>query len=114
MKRVRTHDLGPAPEQQAYRETYAKMLSGLKAKGADICMVTFPLSPDYRTALDTVKDEERDALMAFFRNEASRIDARYVNWEDATDRPSDFRDTDHLNGEAAKRLSPDLMTRCFE
>lgn len=114
LNRVRTHDLGPVTAQQDYRETYARMLTELESKGANICMVTFPLSPDYKVALESLNDAERAELLAFFQIQAKRTGARYVNWDNATERLSDFRDTDHLNGEAAKRLSPDLMARCFK
>lgn len=113
LQRASLHDLGPLESQKDYREIYADILTELQAKGAEVCMVTFPISPDYKVALKTVNDAERAETFAFFNTEAARTGAAYVNWEDATDKLSDFRDTDHLNGDAATRLSPSLMTLCF-
>lgn len=113
LTRARIHDLGPASTQKAYREIYSKMLTDLNRKGANICMVTFPVSPNFRTAIRTINDAERKGIFAFFEQEAQRIEARYVNWETITDDLSNFRDTDHLNGDAAKHFSPQLVTECF-
>jgi len=112
-RRAAVHDLGPLPTQQAYRDIYATMLTDLTTKGADICMVTFPVSSDFRAALKSVKDTERADIFAFFKAEAKRTGANYVNWEAASDVRSHYRDTDHLNGAAAAFMSPDLMTQCF-
>ena len=76
-------------------------------------MVTFPVSSDFRAALKSVKDTERADIFAFFKAEAKRTGANYVNWEAASDVRSHYRDTDHLNGAAAAFMSPDLMTQCF-
>lgn len=114
LTRAKTHDLGSRKTQKAYREIYADMLTQLEEKGANICMVTFPISPDFRDALKSVDDAERADVFEFFKQEAKRVGAKYINWEGVSNTRSDFRDTDHLNGAAAKRLSPELMTRCFK
>lgn len=96
---------------------YESLLDFLFERGAEICLVTFPLSPDYRATL--AEDREAEAfrtwrdLIAYFREQAERVKARYVDASAAVADAGLYRDVDHLNRAGALAYSPRLMEDCF-
>lgn len=116
-QRIKVHTVRPRDKIQKIFRTYNKMLGFLKSQGATICLLTYPLSPDYLAALENGQNDaerlDRQAIMSFFTSEAKRVGARYVDLQaQITDR-KDFRDVDHLNGDAAIRHSPGFIKQCF-
>jgi hypothetical protein len=108
-RRVRIHRPISGPLTDAAKNDYAGMLSALRAKGAQICLVSFPVSPPYRAAMA----ESAAPTIAFYRDQAARVDARYVDHRALIDDLNQFRDADHLNKAGALAYSPRLMQSCF-
>lgn len=115
--RVRTHSQIAGSQTEAQRAVFSAMLDFLAARGAEICLVSYPLSPDYRTAFvrsaGAAARRERARTLHFFAAEAARSGANYVDQSHAIQDRSAFRDVDHLNGESAPAYSRRLMQACF-
>lgn len=111
--RVGIHDIPTEERAGEYRKIYSKLLDFLADKDANVCMVSFPLSPDYREAMAKEDMAARDDLMQYFIAEARRTNSAYLNLIQHVDTLSKFRDTDHLNAEAAKEISPYIVNACF-
>ena len=116
-QRIASHLIYPAPAIAERLKTYAGLLDFLAERGASVCMANFPLSPDYRAAMQAEGQREtareREAVLAFFEDQADRTGARYVDLRAMTSDRSDFRDVDHLNGDSAVKYSSAIMDACF-
>ena len=115
--RIGTHSQVAGPATRERMATYAAMLGFLAARGAELCLVTYPVAPDYLQAFAEVAEpaarEERARTLAFFASEAARHGAVYVNHEAAVTGLEQFRDVDHLNGAGAGAYSRRLTEDCF-
>ena len=109
-KRAKTHRLGAASRIAEAKLTYAKMLDQLSSKGAEICLVSYPVSNAYRDAIAN----DHDPIMDFFNAEAARIGAVFFDARQDVETPNHFRDPDHLNAAGAKAFSKALIKRCFD
>ena len=94
------------------------MISFLAKKGAQICMVSFPVSPDYLKALTDAKQRRKptghaDAIH-FFEETAAQTGARFVDARAQITKLSLFRDVDHLNIKGAGIFSKSLVRQCFK
>jgi hypothetical protein len=104
------HRIIPSEAVTTAKARYAGLLDLLNEQGANVCLVSFPVSPAYRLAIAAAHAEQ----IAFFRAQAARVGARYVDAR-ADVRPlHHFRDVDHLNIEGARAFSPTLLGRCFD
>ncbi|WP_299815510.1 hypothetical protein [uncultured Roseibium sp.] len=116
--RVRLHRTGARKQVEAEKQLFSRLLDDLAEKGARICLVTFPLSPDYRNAMKaTYSDQERSdwhKSLAFFEAEARRVGGRHVDLHAAVQDRSLFRDVDHLNSHGALIYSEEINRRCAE
>ncbi|KZM51822.1 hypothetical protein [Labrenzia sp. OB1] len=116
--RVRLHRTGASKQVEAEKRIFSRLLDDLAEKGARICLVTFPLSPDYRSAMKaTYSDQERSdwhESLAFFDAEARRVGGRYVNLHAEVQDRALFRDVDHLNSRGALIYSKEINRRCSE
>ncbi len=117
-KRIASHRIHSTPVVAQRLEVYSNLLDFLVERGASVCMVNFPLSQEYRSAMNAdlklASKRERDAVLSFFETEALRTNARYVDLRDLSSDSSEFRDVDHLNGRAATKYGPTIMQFCFE
>ena len=114
--RVRTHRLRPHSQLSFAAAEYSALVDFLAARGAELCLVSFPLSPDYRAALaeaPEVARAMRRERMSFFRAQADRVGARYVDNQAVIVDRAAFRDVDHLNGTAAPHYAERLKSACF-
>jgi hypothetical protein len=115
--RIANHRVYPLPAVADRLKTYSGLLDFLGERGAEVCMANFPLSPDYRDAMAAdgqgVSAREREAVLAFFEDEAKRTGARYVDLRALTSDRSEFRDVDHLNGGSAVKYGSAIMDACF-
>jgi hypothetical protein len=101
-------------EQLQETESYRRTLAFLKERGADICIVTSPVSFEYYTYAS--RNPGTVAAMDFFRQLAAQSGARYVNFFDLYARPEFagyFRDMDHLNHVGAPRFTKKALSACF-
>jgi len=106
--RLVTH--APATDEKVAeaKQTYEELLDFLDENGAQICLVTFPVSEAYGDAEDGLHDD----LIAFFASEARRVRGTYVDARRVVENPKMFRDADHLNAEGALSVSPHLFDLC--
>ena len=89
---------------------YAKMLDDLQARGADVCMVSLPVSKYYADEVASVGHPE---MMTFFLDEARRTGAHFVDMRHDVSDLSLFRDVDHLNAEGAIGFASTILERCY-
>jgi len=103
-------DFRETPFAQSYRRT----LAFLKSRGAEICVVTSPVSSEYFRYAS--REPGLAAVQAFVRETAERNGARYVNFYDLYATPEYdhyFRDMDHLNEIGAPLFTAKAVTACF-
>lgn len=116
-QRIDLHRLGDPETVAALMATYSQMLDYLHERGAPLCLVTLPLSPAYLQALDSVTSvpakRSRKQLLEFFRTEAQRLGATYVDDQRSITAAASFRDVDHLNFTSAPAYSRNLLDACF-
>ena len=116
-RRITVHSIRAHPAVDRLMETYSGILEFLQARGADVCLVTFPVSPDYLNASETSQSNaaqrERRRVMRFFKAEAHKRGMQHADLRTLTSDRSEFRDVDHLNGAAAVRYSKAMMDACF-
>ncbi|MEZ5933293.1 MAG: hypothetical protein R3F54_15345 [Alphaproteobacteria bacterium] len=88
---------------------FSALVNDLSRRGADLCLVTFPVSGPYRDA----EGGQHEALIDYFADEAARVGATHVDARAMVLDPSFFRDVDHLNKAGAAWFTPRLISRCF-
>ena len=114
--RINLHSIRTKDIDQLITE-YEAMLAFLKQKGANICMVTAPLSSIYLESLEEyatdIAKENRQAVLNQLQMLASRYGATYLDHQRVITDNKYFRDVDHLNGEGAILYSDKLTTECF-
>lgn len=87
------------------------LVAGLSRRGAKVCLVTMPMSPEYRAFADGVLEfaAAREAFTDIAKSHgASRADL----WDAVTD-PSLFLNQDHMNRNGARILAPMIVEDCF-
>ncbi|WP_170381974.1 hypothetical protein [Ruegeria atlantica] len=108
-KRAIIHQTGASVLVKRAQVEYAQMLDALVEKGAEVCLVSYPVSQAYMAA---VGSSSRDHIR-FFKNEAQRTGVRYVDARTIVPNQHYFRDSDHLNAAGAKVFSNTLVSLCF-
>lgn len=111
--RVRIHRPVSGPLSNAVAATkaaYAALLDDLSRKGAQLCLVSFPVSPPYRAMMARPAAE----IIAFYQGEAARVGARYIDHRSLINEMPLFRDADHLNAAGALAYSSQPITACFD
>jgi hypothetical protein len=116
--RIQTHRHEQSQAVVIAQARYFEMISFLAAKGAQICLVSFPVSPDYIAALadadqQTTPSGHANAIQ-FFEEMAAQTGARYIDARAQITNLALFRDVDHLNVEGAGIFSSSLIRQCFE
>jgi hypothetical protein len=104
----------PAFEQQQFAQSFRRTLEYLKGRGADVCVLTTPVSYEYFTYAR--QDSSALAALRFFRQTAAQYGARYVDLFDVFARPelgSYFHDQDHLNRLGAPAFTDKAISACF-
>lgn len=104
------HHIAESKNVVQARKEYAAMLDWLTARGARICLVSYPVSEDYALSMQTAGHETQ---IAFFANQAARVGARFVDARETIRDRHLFRDIDHLNRLGAMEFSPQLLEACF-
>ncbi len=115
--RIQNHSIEPSQAVVDAQLKYRAMISFLAKKGAQICLVSFPVSPDYLTALadanqPTTPTGHANAI-EFFEATATKTGANYVDARAQITKLALFRDVDHLNVEGAGIFSESLIRKCF-
>lgn len=101
-------------ERLQMTESFRRTLAFLKGRGADVCIVTSPVSYEYFAYAS--RNAGTVAAIAFFRQLAGRNGVRYVNFFDLYAQPEFagyFRDMDHLNQVGAPRFTERVLSACF-
>ena len=100
-------DLGNSPELAALDQ----LAADLAARGAEVCLVTMPMAPEYREIAD-VMPEFALARHAFDdladRHRVARVDL----WSVAID-PAHVLNQDHLNHQGGGAIAPRIVSACF-
>ncbi|MGH7498490.1 MAG: D-alanyl-lipoteichoic acid biosynthesis protein DltD [Gemmatimonadales bacterium] len=102
-------------ESNQFAASYRHTLEFLRSRGADVCVITTPVSYEYYKYSST--DSSTAAALAFVRRVAKENGARYVDFYDLYAHPefaSYFRDMDHLNEIGAPRFTSKVLSACFD
>ena len=116
-KRVELHRPVDAPGQSNAARQFTSMVQDFTDRGARVCLVAMPVSPDYRQAFSQLGDKDRDqweAAFEFFDRLAENPNVLLLDYRAAVHDPSHFRDPDHLNRVGAIAFSKRLQEECFE
>lgn len=98
-------------ETTAVAEEYRAVVAFLRAKGARVCLLTFPVSPGLQEAERRLSDYA--TARAWFDRLAAQAGARHVDLSDLSLPDDHFSDSDHLNLTGAQRVTPEALARCF-
>jgi hypothetical protein len=103
----------PGFEQSEHFHRYRKMVAFLAEKGADICFLRLPISPEYAALVD--RDPQYVQASNAFRALAKETGRRYVDFADLPMAHDDrhFMNQDHLSVEGAKVFAPLATAACF-
>jgi hypothetical protein len=107
------NNLRPKPgfENSEKASIYADMLDYLVGKGANICLVNYPVSRGLRRVAENMP--EFAAAREFFAGLAKARSITYVDLFDYDLDDAFFIDDNHLNGDGAPILSPLIVERCY-
>lgn len=96
---------------EATYRSFLSVLTFLKVRGADVCLVTTPFAKDYRRLV--VDSPVIQQIFADFDALAHSYGFRRFNaWNAANDNRM-FANTDHLNEVGAQAVTPLIMAGCF-
>lgn len=101
-------------DHQQFAESYRRTLAFLRGRGAEVCVITSPVSYEYFKYAS--RDGSIAAAISFLRQVAEENGARYVNFFDLYAQPGFahyFRDMDHLNQIGAPRFTERALSACF-
>ncbi len=91
---------------------YLRVLDDLVHKGARVCMVEFPVTPDYQREMPR---ENYQAAQAWFTAQAQRLGLRYLSHAGVYAHKLElFSDMDHLNAQGAREFSQLIYNECFK
>jgi len=116
-RRVELHKPIVDPQLSETAVQYQKMLEAFVARGAEVCLVAFPVSPLYRERVATLGAEEKKLWQgadAFYMSLTDINGVKYLDHRAVITDPTMFRDADHLNKKGAIAYSPSLHEACFE
>jgi len=88
-----------------------QLVAELTQRGADVCLVTMPMAPEYQAVADAMP-EFAAARLAFDRIADRHRVARLDLWDTSVD-PTLFLNQDHLNHQGATRIAPSIVGQCF-
>jgi hypothetical protein len=97
-----------------FAKSFERTLAFLKQRGADICVVTSPVSSEYYRYAS--QEPKLAAALEFVQEMARKYDARYVNFYGLWARREDdqyFLDMDHLNEIGAPLFTAKAIEGCF-
>jgi hypothetical protein len=101
-------------EHQEFAESYRRTLAFLRERGAEVCVLTTPVSYEYLEYASQAGSTA--AAIDFVRRVAEENGAHYVNFFSLYARPEFdgyFRDMDHLNENGAPRFTEKALSACF-
>lgn len=98
--------------RSAFAALYQRLLEGLVSKGARVCLVEFPVSPEYKREMPV---ESYEAARSWFAAQARRLDLRLLPYAGLyAQTPELFSDMDHLTPQGAARFSQRILDECFK
>jgi hypothetical protein len=110
-ERAKLHEPAEDFSRNDFAAAYQRLLDDLVKKGAQVCMVEFPVTPDYQQA---IAGRNYQAAREWFGSQAKRLSLRYLPYAELyTDRLELFSDMDHLNAQGAREFSRTMFAKCF-
>jgi len=91
---------------------YVKLINYLKSRGANICLVEWPVHPAFAQASAGLSDY--DEGRQFFRELAEEKGLTYRSYWNAIASKADFEDHTHLTSLAAERFTTRVVDDCFQ
>ncbi|HSV28420.1 MAG TPA: hypothetical protein VLL76_02645 [Candidatus Omnitrophota bacterium] len=108
---ARSWRLPQNPEKSPAATVMADAIRHVRAKGGEVCIVSYPVTASlYRELL---KSPNFDRIPAALAHIADTEGARYVNMLDHGMPDEYFVDDVHINGDGARAISPEIVSRCF-
>ncbi|MEM8773227.1 MAG: hypothetical protein AAGD92_16415 [Pseudomonadota bacterium] len=114
--RLELHQPHPGFQQSRAAQQYKSMIAAFLDRGVSVCLVSMPVSPYYKNAVDALPAEQKtgwDEAFAFFEALAQEDRVRYFDHRNLYTNLRLFRDPDHLNKAGAIEYGPVLQDACF-
>ncbi len=112
--RLQNHALAHPDAVAATQDRYLDMITFLTERGADLCMISFPVTQDYLTASSADTAAGHATAISFFRQTAAQSGARFIDARAQVVPDRLFRDVDHMNAAGAKAVYDSLIRQCFD
>lgn len=96
--------------QTKLADLYTKSIQALQRDGIDVCLVSFPISSAYKSAVE--REPSYASALLFYASLAKHSGAKYFDLSSAL-KDSEFSDPDHLNTEGANALTKIVLDKCF-
>jgi hypothetical protein len=111
-ERAMLHEPAEDFSRSDFAIAYQRLIEDLVRMGARVCMVEFPVTPEYQQA---ISGHSYQAAREWFSKQAKRLSLRYLAHAGVyADRIELFSDMDHLNAQGAQEFSRRMLTECFE
>lgn len=92
-------------------KSFLKVLDFFKSQGADVCLVTFPVSPEFVRKAREIKRYE--PVLKYFSQIAKQYGYPYKNYFALELPPEFFLNPDHLNHQGAIFFGKKIAQECF-
>lgn len=112
--RLRYHTLAHPDAVTKAQDRYTEMLAFLTDRGAEVCLVSFPVTQAYLTANAQTKGADHENAIRFFQASAGQDGVRYIDARAQVLSDDLFRDVDHLNATGANMFYDTLIQQCFD
>jgi hypothetical protein len=108
---VRTHTPVDDFRQRDEARIYAEMIDFLIARGARVCLMTYPVDRFYRERADNIPTFLE--VRQFYQNLARERNIPYVSFWSRFDDPAMFQNTDHVGPRGSAILAKEARRACF-
>lgn len=112
--RLQHHALARPDNVTKTQARYAEMLAFLTDRGAEVCLVSFPVTRAYLDASAQAPNARHETAIRFFQDHATQDGVRYVDARAQVLPNHLFRDVDHLNAAGAEMFYAGLIRQCFD
>lgn len=112
--RLQNHALAHPDAVAAAQGRYVEMISFLAEHGADVCMISFPVTQEYLSASAESTQAGHATAISFFQHTATQTGARFIDARAQVRPDAMFRDVDHLNAGGARAVYDSLISQCFD
>jgi len=109
--RVQLHRPIDSFEKSESAMQFINAIQELSDSGKKICLISYPVSSDYRAASKTYVQFSK--VVSFYRSLSKIKNIKYINYADRYE-DSYFADVDHLNLNGRTKFTREVINECFD